>query len=648
MMRIPLLLALLLASVLAHGSDGWTIAVDSPGDTIHNPAIGNGQIGGKVKPTATGVERLFSATAWSEPQGDRVSSIIPVISPVDASITIDGTPLSAVNIKQKRLDMLSGEYNTVLGSEKAEVTCRLMALRSLPAAIMLVIDVKALKDVDCRIVNTPSVPSGSLTIKDRTLWVDGHKFLLQQATMPYKSGHDLMASSSLLLTESNVAQSSAGFIELKLKAGESASIAVIGVSLNTSDFTDPVNETERQVVYAAHQGVQWLVDEHRSRWASLWQGDIEIDGNDQLQLQARSALYNIYSAALPGSRRSIPPMGLTSDKYSGHIFWDADTWILPAMAVLQPQIARDMVDYRIDRLPQARRKAMAYGYRGAMFPWESDNRGEESTPTFALTGPLEHHVTADVARGAWLYFCAAADTAWLAGEGYPLLRECADFWVGRAVPNPDSTYSIKGVVGADEYTGSVDDNAFTNAAARRALEYAAKAAEVLGVKPDSRWLHVADNLRLVESPEDSDIILEYEGYAGQKIKQADVAMLAYPLGVMSDSAMIDKNLKYYESRLDSIDGPAMSHSAMAVNYLRMNQHQKASALIEKATSPYMRGDFMTFAETPANNETYFLTGAGGLLQALVFGYGGYDITDHGVVQNKPPLPIVVKIKRNSQ
>ena len=67
-----------------------------------------------------------------------------------------------------------------------------------------------------------------------------------------------------------------------------------------------------------------------------------------------------------------------------------------------------------------------------MFPWESDHQGEESTPTFALTGPLEHHITADVAIAAWQYFEEMTDTVWLRAGGFPLMRERAVFCRPRA------------------------------------------------------------------------------------------------------------------------------------------------------------------------------------------------------------------------
>ena len=69
-------------------------------------------------------------------------------------------------------------------------------------------------------------------------------------------------------------------------------------------------------------------------------------------------------------------------------------------------------------------------------------------------------------------------------EGFPLMREAARFWCDRVTANADGSYSIRNVIGANEYAVGVTDNAFTNGAARRALEYASAAAELCGERPD--------------------------------------------------------------------------------------------------------------------------------------------------------------------
>ena len=368
----------------------------------------------------------------------------------------------------------------------------------------------------------------------------------------------------------------------------------------------------------------------------MWQSDIVIEGDDEAQRAVRFALFNLYGSVREGSRRSVAPMGLTSAGYGGHIFWDAETWIFPPLLVLHPELARQMLDYRTDRIEAARRRAYAHGYRGAMFPWESDDRGEESTPTFALTGPLEHHITADVAIAAWQYYCVTQDREWLQRQGWPLLRECAAFWADRATKNADGSYSVRNVVGADEYAIGVTDNAFTNGAARRALEAAVKAAEACGERPDPAWAEVAAGLRIERFPDGTT--REHADYDGEQIKQADANLLGWPLGIVTDRRALLRDLRYYEPRIDPANGPAMSHSVFAVQYARLGMMDKAMEMFRRCYRPNLRPPFGVFAETATSDNPCFMTGAGGMLQTVLFGFGGLEITPEGLVRRETLLP----------
>ena len=48
--------------------------------------------------------------------------------------------------------------------------------------------------------------------------------------------------------------------------------------------------------------------------------------------------------------------------------------------------------------------------------------------------------------------------------------------------------------------------------------------------------------------------------------------------------------------------------------------------------------FGALSETATANHSYFATGAGGMLQVVLFGFGGLRITDEGIVQENPLLP----------
>jgi trehalose/maltose hydrolase-like predicted phosphorylase len=309
----------------------------------------------------------------------------------------------------------------------------------------------------------------------------------------------------------------------------------------------------------------------------------------------------------------------------------------PSMLLMNQDIARSMIDYRADRIEPARRKAADYGFDGLMFPWESDSDGQEATPVWALTGPMEHHVTADVGIAAWNYYCVTKDVDWLKKDGWKLLNGVAEFWVSRVKENADASYSIEGVVGADEYAENVRDNAFTNAAAKVALENAVKAAEVCGYPAPAVWKKIADGLKF--NYDSAGVTLEYEGYSGQMIKQADVNLLAYPLGVVSDPEQIRRDLEYYEKKIDMVNGPAMTFSVFAIQYARLGDRKRASEMFRRAYEINLRPPFGVFAETPTSNNPYFMTGAGGMLQAVLFGFCGLDVTEEGIVQNDPMLPL---------
>src|SRR5439155_16440239 len=112
---------------------------------------------------------------------------------------------------------------------------------------------------------------------------------------------------------------------------------------------------------------------------------------------------------------------------------------------------------------------------------ESAESGVEETPVWALSGPFEHHITADVAIAAWNYFAVTQDKQWLHEKGWPILSATADFWSSRVERNGPGHYEIRNVVAADEWAERVDNNAFTNAAAKTNLQLAVQAANILGL-----------------------------------------------------------------------------------------------------------------------------------------------------------------------
>jgi len=107
--------------------------------------------------------------------------------------------------------------------------------------------------------------------------------------------------------------------------------------------------------------------------------------------------------------------------------------------------------------------------------------------------------------------------------------------------------------------------------------------------------------------------------------------------VINDPNQIEKDLKYYEARM-SPDGPAMGISALSTLYAKLGKTEKAYELFNKSYKPNQVPPFGVLAETAGGTNPYFATGAGGFLQTVIFGFGGLQITDAGIIQNKSSLP----------
>ena len=423
--------------------------------------------------------------------------------------------------------------------------------------------------------------------------------------------------------------------DVSLKKDEPFKFTFVGSLCNSMDGPDPLNDAQRNCQVVASRGTEKVLEGHRKEWERIWQSDIQVEGDDEAQRDIRMALFNLYCYAGEDTRTSIPPFGLSSTGYSGHIFWDCEIWMYPPLLMMNQMMAKSCIDYRIDRIPSAVRNARAQGYKGAKFPWESDDLGDEATPVWCLTGPLEQHISADISIAAWNYYCVTRDRDWLKNYGWKLIKEVADFWTSRVEPNPDGSYSICNVVGADEYCHNKDDNAFTNGSVKIALRNAVKAAKILKIKADPMWQHIADNLMFRYF--DNGVMKEFATYEGEKIKQADVNLLAYPLGLVTDEKAIKRDLEFYDRVMDP-NGPAMGNSILSILYSQIGDADKAYELFLRSYIPHKRPPFGALGETRESPNPYFATGAGGMLQAVLAGFAGLRITDRGIEQKHPMLP----------
>lgn len=655
-MKNIIFLLLLVTSINSFSqNDGWNISTTTT-ENYTGIVVANGRIGILPSEKPFEVSQIILNNVYDRGGALDVSKILLGMNFGNLEVEIDGEKITENNSSnwKQTLNMKEAKFTTSFTfKEKAIVSYSLYALRNVPYSGYIDVSIQAKKNIKIKVtgkIETPKEYQNPMStfriLKDNETTMPilqtvakskfGRHTIGTSATFIWHDINSGNANQRPKLTHHKVSDYDNRLsFEKEIKKDTALNFAWTAAECSTQDFFDPQTESERFVIFNLLTPKEELLRQHRALWESLWEGDIIIEGDLQSQQDIRLGLYHLYSFARGDSDLSISPMGLSSQGYNGHIFWDTELWMFPPLLALNQDIARSLVNYRSDRLGEAKKKAINFGYKGAMFPWESDDTGEEATPAWALTGTFEHHITADVAIAFWNYYRVTKDKQWLVEKGYPMLKEVADYWVSRCVKNLDGTYSIKNVVGANEFAANIDDNAFTNGSAITALQFAILAAKELSIEPNVTWNMVADNIIIHKFPDGTT--MENSTYKGEIIKQADVNLLAYPLNIVNDKETLFKDLKYYEPKIAK-EGPAMGKSVFAIIYARLGEVEKAFKLFKESYEPNKRPPFGALSESATSNNPYFVTGAGGMLQTVLFGFGGLHFTAEGIIQKNPILP----------
>lgn len=444
-------------------------------------------------------------------------------------------------------------------------------------------------------------------------------------------------------------------VSVEARTGKTCTFTKYVAVVTSRDSSTPERDAIAESQRAAAEGLAAFEQENRAAWAAIWKAGIEVDGNPALQKALRANEYTLFASIAPDSRDSLGPSGLTSDGYAGMVFWDADTWMFPALLAEHPSLARVMVDYRADTLPAAKRNALQNGYEGALYPWTSGltgDMGDEcygavtdtsgkvvADPNKSCTQQL--HLQSDVALAQWQYYEVTGDNTWLAERGWPVLEAVAQFWESKVSKLADG-YAIRNVQTPDEYATDTDNDAYTNAEAALELQAATQAAAILGKSAPASWQEISAGLiKTMRIDPEKNIYVEHDGYGGEKIKQADVVMLTYPLNFSMPRDRAINDLNYYTPRTD-IDGPAMTDAIHAIAAAAVDAPGcSAFTYMLRSYEPFLRSPYLQFSEfapVQLTETSYdFLTGVGGFMQEFLFGFSGYRPLVHAVHLD-PNLP----------
>lgn len=411
----------------------------------------------------------------------------------------------------------------------------------------------------------------------------------------------------------------------------------IGIE-SSADEKNPLKAATEAIDSMKSKSYDLALAEHTRAWQQLWKTDIEVQGDPELQKTIHSMIFYLLCSIAKDSEFGIPPMALASDGYYGHLFWDSDTWMFPVLLVMHPELAKSMVMFRYRTLPAAQRKAKELGFQGAMYPWEADEIGNETTPFFAdQNAKYEIHVTGDVALGQWQYYLATGDQKWLKEFGYQVIQQTADFWVSRVTFNKEKNrYEIHDVVSVDEGLIGIGNDTYTNSIAKNNLEIAIAASRVLGVKENPEWKKIADAL-FIPYNEKEAYHPSFENAPESKIGSV-VPLLTFPLQVPMSEQAKRNNLNHAIKLLEKEgSGAMMTITLFSVVAAELGDRELVNKLFPISYKGYLRPPFNALAETPSTDSINFLTGAGGFLQQIIFGFTGLRLTEDGLVKKYPPM-----------
>jgi alpha,alpha-trehalose phosphorylase len=377
------------------------------------------------------------------------------------------------------------------------------------------------------------------------------------------------------------------------------------------------DQTGAALSEALHRGWERLLAEQREYLDAFWErGDVEIEGDAELQQAVRFALFHTLQAGARAERRAIAAKGLTGPGYDGHAFWDTEMFVLPVLSGTVPRAAADALRWRHSTLDLARDRAKQLGLEGAAFPWRTI-RGQECSGYWPA-GTAAFHINADIADAVLRYLSAHVDPDFDRDVAVELLVETARLWRSLGHHDAAGRFRIDGVTGPDEYSAIADNNVYTNLMAQRNLRGAADAytrhpmtATKFGVDEEEAagWRDAAERIVIPwddelhvhpqaegftdhdrwdfehTSPGQYPLLLHFpyfDLYRKQVVKQADLVHAMFVRGDAFTDEQKERNFRYYEAltvRDSSLSASIQAVIAAEVGHLELAYDYFAEAAL---------------------------------------------------------------------
>jgi maltose phosphorylase len=464
-----------------------------------------------------------------------------------------------------------------------------------------------------------------------------------------------------------------------LAAGQKITVEKMGGYC--SSLQQPAEDQQKHVFTIAQnaqeKGFDSLLETQKTHWNDIWgMADITIDGDVKAQQGIRFNIFHLnqtYTGSNP--LLNIGPKGFTGEKYGGSTYWDTEAYCLPFyMATKNKLVAENLLNYRYKHLEKAIENANKLGFNSgaALYPMVTMN-GEECHNEWEITFE-EIHRNAAIAYAIYSFERYTGSTDYLIAKGIDVLVGIARFWAQRvSFSTNKNKYVILGVTGPNEYENNVNNNWYTNYAAKWCLAYTVSRLTFISTKHVDAYKEITNRLSLKADeliswkeiaksmylPYDNkhDVFLQQDGFLDKEltdtsyipteqlpinqnwswdrilrssyIKQADVLQGFYFFEDHFSTEQLEKNFDFYEPFTvhESSLSPSI-HSVLAASLGR----------VEQAYEFYLRTSRLDLDDYNAEvNEGLHITSMAGTWLSVVEGFGGMRVKNDAI-HFTPQLP----------
>lgn len=445
--------------------------------------------------------------------------------------------------------------------------------------------------------------------------------------------------------------------------GETVRLVKYMVFVDSVRYDNLAEQAEKEMKAAVSVSLEQIYAEQKEYLDKFWASSaLEIDGDDYLCAAVRYNLYQLMQSVGKDPHSNIAAKGLSGEGYEGHYFWDTEMYMQPFFTLTNPEISKNLVEYRYSILDAARENARILGHKkGAAFPWRTIH-GRECSGYYP-SGSAQYHISGDIAYSTVAYYLVTGDLDFMAEKGAEIIFETARMWMDLG-NYCDGTFQLHEVTGPDEYTCLVSNNYFTNLNAQYNLHWAvrlynllkeagklAPVAEKIGLKEEEiaefekaeKAMYLPYDEELGINPQDDSflkkevwdfentpadhypLLLHYHPmyiYRYQVCKQADTVLAHFIFEDAQDIETIRRSFAYYE-KVTTHDS-SLSTCIYSIVASKLGLEDKAYEYFGDSAKLDL---FNTHHNTKDGIHT---ANMGGNYMAIVYGFGGFRLKESGI------------------